>query len=184
MWSFSSIISGKYRRTVNTLKHCLVCESLLAVLPSLLASTSLWPWQDVHRCEGRVQKGRKAPKWGKLSALNEMRMMKWWKWHLKWALIFYLFFFYRRGDVCGQWPLRSFRVVLFFGAESNERTQQRRSQQWSFSTDLLHDSHFNNSMWRHWSADASTLPSWSLFYWARLHTRFPLSVLYSLSEWL
>lgn len=179
----SSIISGKYRRAVSTLKHCLLCE-FYSQPPlrknfslTLTGSASLW-----RKCAKR--------KWKESTKVGEIVWLKWnegdWKWHLKWALIF--FFFCWRGDVCGQWELLSFRVALFFSpaAKRNESTQQKSSQQSSFSTDFLHLTATlitlsGGTCAR--SADASALlPSWSLFYWAQVHTTFPLSVLCSLSE--
>lgn len=75
---------------------------------------------------------------------------------------------------------------FFSGAEQNERTPQRSSQQSGFNTDFLHLTATLITLSGGTcagSTDASTLlPSWSLFYWAQVHTTFPLSVLYSLSE--
>lgn len=180
MWFFSSIISGKYRRTVNTLKHCLLCESVFAFIPSLLfASTSLWPWQEVHHCEGSVQKkkkGKNTPRWGEMSGLNEMRVIGSDTWSERLS-------FFAGEATCAYESSLLLGWSCFFSpcAERNERTQQRSSQKRRFTTDFLHLTATGGTCAR--SADASTLlPSWSLFFWAHGHTTFPLSVLYSLSE--
>lgn len=145
MWFFSSIISGKYRRTVNTLKHCLLCESVFAFIPSLLfASTSLWPWQEVHHCEGSVQKKKKKRK--EHTTVGGNVWLKWnegdWKWHLKWALVFFCW----RSDVCVR-ELFTFRVELFFfplcwteWKDATEKLTEEALHHWLFASD---------SHWRH-----------------------------------
>lgn len=154
-------------------------------IPSLLfASTSLWPWQEVHHCEGSVQKekGRKAPRWGKLSGLNEMRVIG----SDTWSERLSFFLLERRRVRTMRAPFFQGGAVFFPAAKRNESTQQKSSQQSSFSTDFLHLTATlitlsGGTCAR--SADASALlPSWSLFYWAQVHTTFPLSVLCSLSE--
>lgn len=177
----SSIISGKYRRAVSKLKHCLLCEFYSQprlrkhFSLTLTGSASLW-----RKCAKRKRK--------ESTKVGEIVWLKWnegdWKWHLKWALIFFLL--ERRRVRTMRAPFFQGGAVFFPAAKRNESTQQKSSQQSSFSTDFLHLTATlitlsGGTCAR--SADASALlPSWSLFYWAQVHTTFPLSVLCSLSE--
>lgn len=188
MWFFSSIISGKCRRGVRTLKHCLLCKSVVAFIPSLLfVSTSPWPWQETHHCEGSVQKKKKKNKGRKCTKVGEIVWLKWNECAVC-EVCASLFLLERQRLRTTRAPLIQGGAGFFFfpGAEQNERTPQRSSQQSGFNTDFLHLTATLITLSGGTcagSTNASTLlPSCSLFYWAQVHTTFPLSVLYSLSE--
>lgn len=116
------------------------------------ASSSLWPWQEVHHCEESGEGGEKRKG---SSEVGEIVWLQWnegdWKWHLKWALVFFFFFFagetmysdiessFLSGRRCSPPP-----QCWTEWKDTTEKLTAEELHHWLFAS----DSHFNNSIWR------------------------------------